>query len=50
MENLGFQVNMKTTLNMIFSVTYYMELHNFITVYCESHFLQTKVESIVWTP
>ena len=31
-----------TTLNMIFSVTYYLELRNAITVYCSSHFWPTK--------
>ena len=36
-----------TTLNIVFSVTYYLELHNAITIYCISHFLPTKVKLIV---
>ena len=47
MENSILQANMKTTQNMIFSVTYYMESHNVITINSESHFLQTKVEFVV---
>ena len=31
------------TLNMIFSVTYYLELHNDITIYFMSHFLSINV-------
>ena len=39
-----------TTQNMIFSVNYYLELHNPIIVYCASHvFIPTKVELVVWT-
>ena len=38
-----------TTLNLIFSVTYYLELRNAITVNCSSHFLPTKVKLVVWT-
>ena len=38
------------TLNMLFSVTYCLEFHNTIIVYCTSHFNQsTKVELVVWT-
>ena len=37
----------EVTLNMIFSVTYYLELQNAITIFCTSHFLPTKVELIV---
>ena len=37
------------TLNMIFSVTYYLELHNAISIYCSSHILPTNVELIIWT-
>jgi hypothetical protein len=37
------------TQNVIFSVTYYVELRNAITVYCASHFLPTMVELVVWT-
>ena len=38
-----------STLNMTFSVTYYLELHNTIIVYCTSHFLPAKVQLVVWT-
>ena len=36
-----------STLNMIFSVTYYLDLHNVITVYCASHFFFTNYGQIV---
>ena len=38
-----------STLNMIFSATYYLELRNAIIVYCAYHFLQTMVKLVVWT-
>ena len=38
-----------TTLNMIFSVTYYLEVYNVIYVYCISHILPTNVELVLWT-
>jgi hypothetical protein len=37
------------TQNMTFSVAYYLELRNAITVYCASHFLPTMVELVVLT-
>ena len=33
----------KATLNMIFSVTYYLESHNVIIGYCPSHYFTNKV-------
>ena len=39
---------MYTTLNMMFSVTYVLELRNIIIVYYACHFVPTKVESVVW--
>ena len=33
-------------LNIVFSVTYYLELHNPITIYCISQFLLTKGQII----
>ena len=36
----------ETTLNVIFSVTYYLKLCN---AYFMSHFLQTNVKVVVWT-
>ena len=38
-----------TTLNIVFSATYYMEIRNTTTINCVYHFLQTKVELVVWT-
>ena len=38
-----------TTLNMIFSFTYDLELRNPIIVYYTSHVLPSKIELIVWT-
>ena len=38
-----------TTLNMIFNVTYYLELHNAIFICCISHILPTNVKLVVWT-
>ena len=38
-----------TTLNIIFSVTYYLELCNAISIYCISHILPTNVKLVVWT-
>jgi hypothetical protein len=32
---------------MIFSVTYYLDLHNAISFYCISHILPTNVELVV---
>ena len=37
------------TQNMIFSVTYYLELCNAIIVYCTFHFLPTMVKLVVYT-
>ena len=37
------------TQNVIFSVTYYLDLRNAIIVYRASHFLPTMVELVVWT-
>ena len=37
-----------STLDFVFSVTYYLELRNAITVCCISHFLPTKVKLVVW--
>ena len=37
----------KTTPLMVFSVTYYLELHNAITIYYTSHFLPTRVNLVV---
>ena len=40
----------KTKLHIVFDATYYLELHNAITIYCISFlFLLTKVELIFWT-
>ena len=36
-----------TTLNIVFSVTYYLESCNVITIYCTSHFQSTKVKLVV---
>ena len=41
--------NRITTQYIIFSVTYYLALHNAIIVYHASHFLLTMVELVVWT-
>jgi hypothetical protein len=38
-----------TTLNIAFSVTYYMELRNALTIYCIYHFMLAKVKLVVWT-
>ena len=38
-----------TTLNMIFSVTFYLELHNATSIYCISCILPTDVRLVVWT-
>ena len=38
-----------SALNMIFSVTYYLELHNAISIYCISCILSTNVKFVVWT-
>ena len=35
------------TLNMIFSVTYYMDLCHVICIYCISHILPTNVKLVV---
>jgi hypothetical protein len=37
------------TLNMIFCVTYYLKLHNAISIYFTSHILPTYVKLVVWT-
>ena len=34
---------------MIFGVTYYLELHNPVSIYCISHILPTKMNLVVWT-
>ena len=36
------------TLEMIFSVTFYLELHNAISIDCISHSLPTNVILVVW--
>ena len=38
-----------TPLHMIFSVTYYLELHNAISITCTSHILPTNVKMVVLT-
>ena len=38
-----------TTQNVIFSVTYCLELRNVIIVYCASHFLPTMVDLVICT-
>lgn len=39
----------KTTLNIVFNVTHYLELCNAGTIYYISHTLLTKAELVVWT-
>ena len=34
---------------MVFSVTYYLELHNAISIYYTSHILPTNAKHVVWT-
>ena len=34
---------------MAFSITYYLKLHNAIIIYYRSHFLPTKMRSVIWT-
>jgi hypothetical protein len=48
-EKLVQQRHDNTTLNMIFSVTEYMELRNAISIYCTSHILWTNNKLVVWT-
>jgi hypothetical protein len=36
-------------LNIVFSVTYYLELCDAISIYCISHILSTNVTLVVWT-
>ena len=36
------------TLNMVFSVSYYLELHDVIFIYCRSHILPANVKLVVW--
>ena len=36
-------------LYTIFSVTYYLELRNAISIYCTSHSLPTNIKLVVWT-
>ena len=36
-------------VNIVFSVTSYLELCKAITIYCTSHLLPTKVKLVVWT-
>ena len=38
-----------TTLIIVSSVTYHLELCNAITIYCISHLSPTKVKLVVWT-
>jgi hypothetical protein len=38
-----------TTLLIVFSVTYYLELCNAVTIYCISHLSPTKVKLVVRT-
>ena len=42
-------LEMLSTLNMIFSVTYYSELRNVISIYCVCCILPTNVKLVVWT-
>ena len=46
---MGLKQIRDTTLNMIFSVTYYLKLQNAISIYYISHILPTNVKLIVWT-
>jgi hypothetical protein len=41
-------ITLYTTLNRMFSMTHDLELSNTIIVYNASHFVSTKVESVVW--
>ena len=45
----GFEKIRVATLYMVFSVTYYLKLHNAISIYYISHILTTNVKSVVWT-
>ena len=38
-----------STLNMMFRVTYCLELRNAISIYYTSHVLSTNVELVSWT-
>ena len=40
--------DLSATLNTIFTVTYDLESHNAISIYCTSHILPT-VKLVVWT-
>ena len=42
-------VMQKTTLNMVFCVTYYFDIRNAISNYCISQVLSTKVKYVVCT-
>ena len=37
-----------TTLNIVFSITYYLELLNAVSIYCISHILPIILELVVW--
>ena len=43
----GFLFLNYATINMIFSVTYYLELRNAITIYCACQFLRIMVELVI---
>lgn len=46
----GWAVPKLATLNMICSITYYLDLRNAIsTFYCVSHILPTNAKLVVWT-
>ena len=38
-----------TTKNMIFSVTYHLQLRNVVSIYSTSHILFANVKLVVWT-
>ena len=39
----------RSTVNMIFNVTYYLELCNVVSIYRISHILPKTVKLVVWT-
>ena len=36
-------------LNIVFSITYYLELCNAVTIYCAYYFWPAKAKLVVWT-
>ena len=38
---------LKSTLNIVFTVSYYLELHNVVTIYYISHILSTNVKLLL---